>query len=228
MLTLALGIGANTAIFSVVKGVLLNSLPYPQSDRLVKLAANDSETLNPTTVSYGLVQDWKQRTNVFSAIGMYRDFQPAITGQDKPQMIVGLRASVDYYEALGAHPILGRSFTRDDDRPDRWHVVPLSYGFWQSYFGGRADVVGQKLPLNTTTFEIVGVLPRDFVPVTRAWNASESANLRATRIRLVASIRLSQLPTSANCRAAPRWRHARAGAPGNERSRHQTRARILK
>ncbi len=168
ILTLALGIGANTAIFSVVKSVLLNSLPYPQSDRLVKLAANDSGTLNPTTVSYGLVQDWKQRTNVFSAIGTYRDFQPAITGQDKPQMVIGLRASVDYYEALGAHPILGRSFTRDDDRPDRWHVLLLSYGFWQSYFGGRPDVVGQKLPLNTTTFEIVGVLPRDFVPVARS------------------------------------------------------------
>ena len=168
VLTLALGIGANTAIFSVVKSVLLNSLPYPQSDRLVKLAANDNDTLNPTTVSYGLVQDWKQRTNMFSAIGMYRDFQPAITGQDKPQMVIGLRASVDYYEALGVHPILGRSFTRDDDRPDRWHVILLSYGFWQSYFGGRPDVVGQKLSLNTTTFEIVGVLPRDFVPVTRS------------------------------------------------------------
>ena len=168
VLTLALGIGANTAIFSVVKSVLLNSLPYPQSDRLVKLAANDKETLNPTTVSYGLVQDWKQRTDVFSAIGMYRDFQPAITGQDKPQMVIGLRASVDYYEALGAHPVLGRTFTREDDRPDRWHVLLLSYGFWQSYFGGRSDVVGQKLPLNTTTFEIVGVLPRDFVPVTRS------------------------------------------------------------
>jgi putative ABC transport system permease protein len=167
ILTLALGIGANTAIFSVVKGVLLNSLPYPQSDRLVKLAANDNGTLNPTTVSYGLVQDWKQRTNVFSAIGMYRDFQPAITGQDKPQMLVGLRASPEYYEALGAHPILGRSFTRDDDRPDRWHVLLLSYGFWQSYFGGRPDVVGQKLSMNTVSYEIVGVLPRDFIPVTR-------------------------------------------------------------
>jgi putative ABC transport system permease protein len=167
ILTLALGIGANSAIFSVVKGVLLNSLPYPQSDRLVKLAAADNGTLNPTTVSYGLVQDWKQRTNLFSAIGMYRDFQPAITGESKPEMIVGIRASVEYYEALGVHPILGRAITRDDDRPDRWRVVLLSYGFWQSHFGGNPAVVGKSIYLNTRPYEILGVMPRDFAAVTR-------------------------------------------------------------
>ena len=167
ILTLALGIGANTAIFSVVKGVLLNSLPYPQSNRLVKLAANDNDTLNPTTVSYGLVQDWKARTNLFSAIGMYRDFQPAITGSDKPEMVVGIRASAEYYEALGVHPILGRMITKDDDRPDRWRVILLSYGFWQSHFGGNPAVVGQKLYLSTRPYEILGVLPRDFIAVTR-------------------------------------------------------------
>ncbi len=167
ILTLALGIGANTAVFSVVKGVLLNSLPYPQSDRLVKLAANDNNMLNPSTVSYGLVQDWKQRTELFSAIGMYRDFQPTITGGSRPEVIVGIRASAGYYEALGIYPILGRKITRDDDRPDRWRVVLLSYGFWQSHFGGNPDVVGKSIYLNTRPYEILGVMPRYFVAVTR-------------------------------------------------------------
>ena len=172
ILTLALGIGANTAIFSVVKGVLLNSLPYPQSDRLVKLAAADNDTPNPTNVSYEMVQDWKRRTNLFSEIGMYRDFQVAVTDQDKPEMLNGIRASAEYYEALGVRPVLGRSITKDDDRPDRWRVVLLSYGFWRDHFGGNPAVVGQKLYLNASPYEIIGVMPRDFVAVTRGGKES--------------------------------------------------------
>jgi putative ABC transport system permease protein len=172
ILTLALGIGANTAIFSVVKGVLLNSLPYPQSDRLVKLVAADNDTPKPTNVSYEMVQDWKRRTNLFSAIGMYRDFQVAVTGQDKPEMLVGIRASSEYYEALGVQPILGRMITKDDDRPDRWRVILLSYGFWQVHFGGNPGVVGQKLYLNARPYEILGVMPSDFVAVTRSGKES--------------------------------------------------------
>jgi putative ABC transport system permease protein len=166
ILTLALGIGANTAIFSVVKGVLFNSLPYPQSDRLVKLAASDSDTVNPATVSYGLVQDWKQRTNSFTAIGMYRDYQVALTGEGKPEMLAGIRASHEYFEILGAHPILGRGITKEDDTADRRHVVLLSYGFWQSHFGARPDIIGQKIYFNTTPFEVIGVMPKDFSAVT--------------------------------------------------------------
>lgn len=172
ILTLAIGIGANTAIFSVVKGVLLNSLPYPQSDRLVKLVATDNDTPQPTNVSYELVQDWKRRTNLFSAIGMYRDFPVAVTDQDKPEMLVGLRASAEYYEALGVQPILGRMITKDDDRPDRWRVILLSYGFWQAHFGGNPAAVGQKLYLNARPYEILGVMPRDFVAITRGGKES--------------------------------------------------------
>jgi putative ABC transport system permease protein len=167
ILTLALGIGANTAIFSAVKGVLLNSLPYPQSDRLVKLAAMDNETPKPMTVSYQMVQDWKRRTDIFSSIGMYRDFPVAVTDQDKPELLVGIRASSEYYEALGVQPILGRMIAKEDDRPDRWRVVLLSYGFWQAHFGGNPLAVGQKLLLNARPYEILGVMPRDFVAVTR-------------------------------------------------------------
>jgi putative ABC transport system permease protein len=172
ILTLALGIGANTAIFSVVKGVLLNSLPYPQSDRLVKLVAADNETPRPTNVSYGMVQDWKRNTDIFSEIGMYRDFPVAVTDQDKPEMLVGIRASSEYYEALGVQPILGRMITKDDDRPDRWRVILLSYGFWQAHFGGNPAAVGQKLYLNVRPYEIVGVMPRDFIAVTRGGKES--------------------------------------------------------
>ena len=81
ILMLALGTGANTALFSTIKGVLLSSLPYKQPDRLVTLAANDSGTLNPVNVSYGLVQDWKERSKSFESIAIYRDWQPTMTGQ---------------------------------------------------------------------------------------------------------------------------------------------------
>ncbi len=165
VLTLALGIGANTAIFSVVKAVLLNALPYRQPERLATLAASDSGTLNPTTVSYGLVQDWKQRNHSFRSMAMYRGWGATLIGQGKPQVLRGMRVSYDFFETLGVAPAIGRGFERDDDRPDRWHVVLLSYGFWKAEFGGRDDVLGSTIFLNQTPFLIAGVLPENFQPL---------------------------------------------------------------
>ena len=162
ILMLALGTGANTALFSTIKGVLLSSLPYRQPDRLVTLAANDSGTLNPVNVSYGLVQDWKERSKSFESIAMYRDWQPTMTGQGKPEVLRAVRVSYDFFQTLGVIPVVGRDFRREEDRPDRKNVVLLSYGLWKEKFAGQSEVLGGSIQLNEQSYEIIGVLPHNF------------------------------------------------------------------
>ncbi|MGH8281449.1 MAG: ABC transporter permease, partial [Gammaproteobacteria bacterium] len=168
VLTLALGIGANSAIFSVVKGVLLNQLPYAQPERLVTLAANDAQTLNPVNVAFGMVQDWKERTHAFSSIAMIRAWGPTMLGEGKAQVLSGLRVSYDYLSTLGVTPLFGREFTQDDDRPKHNTVIYLTYGFWQQQFGGRRDILGSTLNFNGTRYQIVAMLPESFRPVSLA------------------------------------------------------------
>jgi predicted permease len=165
VLTLALGIGANTAIFSVVKAVLLNSLPYREPDRLVTLAAGDAESSNPTKVSYGEAEDWKARSRSFQQIALYRGWTPASTRDGAPGIVYGLRVTQNFFDVLGVSPRLGRGFLREEDRPDRWHVVVLSYPYWIRQFGGNENVVGQTMLLDQIPFQIVGVLPRNFEPL---------------------------------------------------------------
>jgi len=166
VLTLALGIGANTAIFSVVKAVLLNSLPYREPDRLVTLAAGDAETRSPTKVSYGEAEDWKTRSRSFQQIALYRGWTPASATRDGvPGMVFGLRVTGNFFELLGVSPRFGRGFLPEEDRPDRWHVVVLSYPYWIRQFGGNQNAVGQTMLLDQIPFQIVGVLPQNFEPL---------------------------------------------------------------
>jgi putative ABC transport system permease protein len=162
VLTLALGIGANTAIFSVVKALLLDSLPYRQPDRLVTLAESDPATVNPINVSYGAVEDWKSRTHSFQSVALQRDWTPTYNSGDAPEITYGLRVSRNFFDTLGVHPALGRVFFPEEDRPDRWHVVVLSYPFWVRRFGGDSQVIGRTILLNQVPFMIVGVLPQAF------------------------------------------------------------------
>lgn len=112
VLMLGLGTGASTALFTTIKAVLLNSLPYKQAEQLVTLATNEKEVPNPVNVSYGLVQDWKERSKSFQSIAMYRGWQPTLTGQGKPEVLRAERVSYDFFQTLGIDP-----------------VVLLSYGF---------------------------------------------------------------------------------------------------
>ncbi len=162
ILTLALGIGANTALFSLVKAVLLNSLPYRKPEQLVALGSGDRTTTAVTNVSYQMVQDWKERSHAFASIALYRGWGAEFAGSGTARILRGMRISYDYLPTLGVSPMLGRSFTADDDRPDRWHVLLLSYGFWQEQFGGRVDAVGRTMELNGTPYEIIGILPRSY------------------------------------------------------------------
>jgi putative ABC transport system permease protein len=165
VLTLALGIGANTAIFSVVNAALLRALPYEQPDRLVTLAARNSETLNPVNVSYGLVQDWKQRNQSLAEIVLYRGWSATLTGQGRPQVLSGMRVSSNFFRTLGTNVALGRDFTPEEDTPSGWHVLLLSHGFWKEKFGGQKEVLGRTVMLNQISYQIVGVLPEGFQPL---------------------------------------------------------------
>jgi putative ABC transport system permease protein len=168
VLTLALGVGANTALFSVVKAVLLNSLPYRQPDRLVTLARGDPQTSNPTNVSYGETEDWKGRTRSLQQIALYRGWTASSSGGGAPEMVFGLRVTRNFFETLGISPYLGRGFLRDEDRPGRWHVVLLSYPYWIRRFGGDPHAVGRTVLLDQVSFQIVGVLPQSFEPLSFA------------------------------------------------------------
>jgi len=162
VLTLALGIGANTAVFSVVKGVLLNSLPYKQPERLVAFAAGDSSNLNPVTVSFGEAEDWKARGHSFESIALYRGWSPTATGGSAPEIVYGLRVTENFFPTLGTGLAFGRLFLAEEDRPNRWHVLLLSHSYWMKRFGGDAKVVGTKVMLDQVPFEIVGILPETF------------------------------------------------------------------
>ena len=163
--TLALGIGVNAAIFSVVKAVLLDSLPYREPERLVTVAPADAENRNPAKVSFGQFQDWKSRTRSFDQIALYRGWTPAATGNGNPRMVFGLRVTQNFFDTLGVAPHLGRNFTPNEDRPSSWHVVVLSYPYWVRQFGADEHVIGKTMVLDQVPFEIVGVLPSNFQPL---------------------------------------------------------------
>src|SRR5882672_9327295 len=165
VLTLALGVGANTALFSVVKAVLLNSLPYRQPERLITLARRDSQTPNPTNVSYGETEDWKDRSRSLQQIALYHGWMPSSSASGAPEMVFGLRVTRNFFETLGTSPYLGREFLPDEDRPGRWHVVLLSYPYWIRGFGADPNAVGQTVLLDQISFRIIGVLPQSFEPL---------------------------------------------------------------
>jgi len=164
VLTLALGVGANTALFSVVKGVLLNSLPYRQPERLVALARGDSQTPVPTNVSFGEVEDWKARTRSLQEIALYRGWTLSSASGGAPEIVYGLRVTQNFFQVLGTSAYLGRGLLREEDAPGRWHEVLLSYPYWRRRFGGNPDAVGRTVLLNQVPFLVVGVLPKSFEP----------------------------------------------------------------
>jgi putative ABC transport system permease protein len=169
VLTLALGIGANTAIFTVVDGVLLKPLPYPQPDRLVMLLERQLSDGTLGTVAPANFFDWREQSHSFdkmAAIDPYPDF--ILNGSGSPQRLTGAAVSFDFFSLLEIPMALGRDFLPEEDRPGYNQVVVLSYSAWQQYFGGRADVVGRQLALNNSAYSVVGVLPRDFTLVSNA------------------------------------------------------------
>ncbi len=167
IVTLALGVGANTAIFSVVKAVLLNPLPYPDPDRLMKIAVSDPDTPRPTTVDFTTTFDLRTRSRSFQTMSLYRDAAGAIVDRGEPELVQGMRVNADYFDTLGVTLALGRTFLAEEDRPDRRFAVILTDGLWKRRFGGDPQILGRVVRFNEASFTVVGVLPASFRPLAR-------------------------------------------------------------
>jgi putative ABC transport system permease protein len=168
--TLALGIGANTTIFSVVQGVLFRPLPYPDADRLVgvyRVRPNWSTSparLNGVyAVPFQVLRDWDELTPVFTHVGGYANWWFTFTGGDRPERIVGANATSETFTALGAQPLLGRLLGPEDDRVGAPPVAILSHRLWQRRFGADSAIVGSSVVLNSVLHTVVGVMPPDFL-----------------------------------------------------------------
>jgi predicted permease len=161
ILTLALGIGANTALFSVVNGVLLNPLAYPQSGQLVAIYGKTTGFAN-APINYLNFLDWQRDTQSFSTMAMYRNQDYNFIGTGEAERLTGYMISADFFSTLGQVPILGRTFRSEDDRVGAAPVVILGGGFWKRRFGSSLEIVGNQIALNGTSYTIVGVIPASF------------------------------------------------------------------
>src|SRR6202044_222394 len=161
IVTLALGIGPNTALFSVVNGVLLSPLPYPHSNQLVAVYEKNAG-MDRATISYLNFLDWQRAAQTFSSLAIYRHQDYNLTGRGQPERVNGLMVSADFFVTLGIHPSLGRDFRSEDDRIGAAPVAMLSDGFWHRRFGASPAIIGKSIDLNGTDYTIIGILPPNF------------------------------------------------------------------
>ena len=161
VLTLALGIGANTALFSVVNGVLLDPLPYPHSGQLTSIYG-EAPGATQGYVTYLNFLDWQRDSKSFSSMAMYRHEDYNLTGGSQALRVSGYMISADFFSTLGIKPFLGRTFRTDDDQLGAAPVVILGGGFWQRQFGSSPGIVGKSLVLNGASYAVVGVTPPNF------------------------------------------------------------------
>lgn len=161
VLALALGIGANTAIFSVVNGVLLKSLPFPEPDRLVAL--NESSTKSPVmAVAFPDYLDWRARQGVFENIGARMPAGGVLTGDGEPERVIGRLVTASFFPTLGVRPQVGRFFDEAEDKADAERVMVISYGLWQRRFGGDPAIIGKNILFNGEGWTVIGVTARGF------------------------------------------------------------------
>src|SRR5580698_11028246 len=155
IVTLALGIGANTVLFSVVNSVLLNPLPYPRSQQLVTLYES-KPGLNQEPISYPNFLDWERDAHSFSSMAIYRHEDYNLVGSGQAERVNGLMVSSGFLTTLGVRPHLGRDFIRQDDHVGAAPVVMLSDTFWHSHFGGSAAALDSSIDLGGVNYTIVG------------------------------------------------------------------------
>ena len=161
LITLALGIGANTAIFSVVNAVLLRPLPYPESDRLIWLTERH-EDIPTRWISYPNFLDWRARSQSIESMATIRGWQMILTSGGEAQSVNTRMVTADYFRVMRARPLLGRDFSSEEDKFGAPRVTVLSYPFWQTQFGGDPEIVGQTITLDNRPATVIGVAPQEF------------------------------------------------------------------
>ena len=161
VLTLALGIGANTAIFSVINGVLLRPLPYPQPNELVALSEK-SMNFESSSISYPNFLDWRRSNSTFASIAAYRSDDFSITGSGEAERVRVGMVSAGFFELLGVRPIRGRVFTPDEDRLGTAPVALITAGLWQRKFGSAPEILGKRITMNGDGYTVIGVVPASF------------------------------------------------------------------
>ena len=159
VLTLALGLGANSAIFSFVNGVLLHPFPFPASDRLIVLSEKNPEKIIPPVVSPRNLEEWDRQTQTIEQFGAWRDWHFRLTTSEGTTGIASAICSPGLFRVLGITPLRGRLFDTEDNQVGHDHVIMISSGYWKSHFGGDEKIIGQTLSLDKEAFTIIGVLP---------------------------------------------------------------------
>ena len=232
VLTLALGIGANSAIFSVVNAVLLRPLPYPNAGRLVRIRRVDPRGGNVGgTVSYPNFTDFREQAPGLEHAAAYSDSYAWLGGGGEPERIEGVYASADLFPTLGVSPALGRAFTPEEDRPGAPLVAVISHGLWQRRFGSDGGIIGREILLDGDKTTVVGVMPRGFnfplgrksndfwVPLGSSGYGEMLKNRRANNHSVIASLRQGVAVGQAqaeldavNERLASQYPEANAGA----------------
>src|SRR5215471_12952508 len=183
--TLAVGIGMNTAVFSIVNAVMLRSLPYSEPDRLVSIWERNSPVGQPvnmgtsgpsrgvaggtgrSTVSPANLMDYRSGTSAFEGLAGVDALAMNLTGNGPPERLTGERVTANYFSVLGVTPEMGRTFSDDEDREGGNRVVVLTHRFWQRRLGGDQTVLGQSLMLDAKPYLVIGVLPASFQPATQ-------------------------------------------------------------
>ncbi len=198
VIALALGIGANSAIFSVVNTVLLRPLPYKNPERLVMVWEENSKQGFPQdTPAAANYVDWRDQNHVFAAMAAMTEISFNLTGVGDPERIDGQRVSASLFPLLGVEPQAGRAFRPEEDKPGANHVVMMSYGLWQRRFGGDRAIVGKPINLNGESFTVVGVMPRQFqfpsqndqlwIPI--AFDSKEAGDRGSHYLKVIARIK---------------------------------------
>ncbi len=161
VLTLALGIGVNTTIFSVVNSVLLRPLPYADADRVV-MVWNSLTNAEQVSLSEPELMDYRAEVRSFEQLAAYRPTDVNLTGEAEPERLAAAQVTANLFEALGSGALIGRTFTAEEDLPGRDEVAVLGYGLWQRRFGGDPSIVGQTVRVNGNLRTVVGVMPAEF------------------------------------------------------------------
>jgi putative ABC transport system permease protein len=169
--TLALGIGANITIFSVVNAVLLRPLPYPDADRLVFLWSEaPAQNIRERASTYGNVADWREQNRSFEDLAVFDPTAVTLTGAAEPEQVMSIRTSANLFPLLGVAPLLGRTFTAEEEQ-QKLRVVVLSHGLWQRRFSASPSILGQTLEIDGVSSQVIGVMPESFLGNTenRIW-----------------------------------------------------------